>query len=86
VVRREEEIGYRTPFQQLPSMANELGYMRALHKNKENCRTAGISGAKKRKVSTIARNIQGEFEIISHKPSEWEWLIRPAETATRASS
>jgi hypothetical protein len=83
--RGDLQIGYRTPFQQLPKMSHAESYGRALLGGRETLPYGLDIWHRRIKVLNLEWNDRGDFEVISYMPGEWEWQLRPGQaTSSRA--
>lgn len=68
-------VSYRTPFQALPKVPEQLQYMRALLGGKDNLPYGLDVWTPEKKVLNLEWDDAGAIEIVSFKPGEWEGAL-----------
>jgi hypothetical protein len=71
-------LSYRTPFQPLPEISEQLRYMQALLKGKDNLPYGMDVWSNRKKVLNLEWADDGEVDVISYKPGEWESALNQA--------
>jgi hypothetical protein len=68
-------VSYRTPFQALPKVPEQLRYMQALLGGKDNLPYGLDVWTPEKKVLNLEWDDAGTVEIVSFKPGEWEGAL-----------
>jgi hypothetical protein len=71
---------YRTPFQPLPEASENVRYMQAMLGGKGNLPYGLDIWHGRKKVMLVEWN-EGEFQVVTYRPGEWEFLILGPSTA-----
>jgi hypothetical protein len=77
VAKEDLSMLYRTPFQPLQQASEHVHYMQAMLKDKGNLPYGLDIWHNRKKVMLVEWN-EGEFQLVTYKPGEWELMLDSA--------